>query len=172
MENTEIDRPERAREGPSSLRLADLSMLVVGFALVFSLPGIFHLGDAITISNVPMPGWITWLFVIREATMKVGLILAPVILARCARYRCLPRAVNWLVILIALPLLYDLIQRSDWIRRFARWYLVDLKPSLGYPAPSLLYVRFPRRGIAFGEVIVYGYEGFPDDFTPGEEGLI
>ena len=147
-------------------------MLVVGFALAFSLPRLYHLADRISIGSLPMPGWVVCLFVIREAAMKGGLALAPVIVARRARYGGLPRPSDWLAILIVLPLLHEVIQRSDWMKRFARWYLVDVRPSLGYPVPSLLHASHPGAAILFGDVGYFGYEGFPIDFTPGEEGRL
>lgn len=172
MEDPDTNPRASGRNEPTSFSLADLSMLVIGFALAFSLPQLHHLADRITIYDLPMPGWVVCLLAFREAAMKGGLILAPVIVARRAQYGGLPRSADWLAILVVLPLLHELIQRSDWIKRFARWYLVDLRSSLGYPAPPLMHERYPSRGIMFGKVIRFGYEGFPIDFTPGEEGRI
>lgn len=169
MVDTDTNRPPRDQHETTSLTLADLSMLVVGFALAFSLPRLYHLADRITIGNSPMPGGVVYLFVIREAAMKGGLVLAPVILARRARFGGLPRPADWMAILIVLPLLDEVIQRSDWMKRFARWYLVDFQPSLGYPVPSLLHESHPGAGIFFGDVGYFGYEGFPIGFTPGDE---
>jgi hypothetical protein len=154
---------------PTPLTLADLSMLVVGFAVVFSLPQLHYPSDRVTIDNISMPGWIAWLIVIQEVALKGGLVLAPVIVARCARYGELPRPADWSAILLGLRSLDEVIQRGEWMKRFARWYLFDFRPALGYPVPSLPHERYPSRGLKFRGVIMYGYDGFPSDFTPGDE---
>jgi hypothetical protein len=119
-----------------------------------------------------MPGWFACLYALREAAMKGGLVLVPVIVARRAVYGGLPRSADWLAILLGLPLLHEIIQRSGWIKQLARWYLVDLRQSLGYPVRYLVLERFPGQGVQVGDAIYSGYEGFPIDFTPGEEGRL
>src|SRR5438270_182516 len=108
---------QEAREPsePISITLAELSALVLGSALAFSLPQMHLLTDRITIGNIPMPVWVAWLFVIGEVAMRVGLAFTPVILARRARYGGLPRPAEWLSILAALALLHEVVQRSGWI---------------------------------------------------------
>jgi hypothetical protein len=121
------------RREPIAMTLADLSALVLGSALALFVPQMHFPADQITIYNAPMPGWVGWLFVIREVAMKVGLALVPVILARRARYGGLPRLADWLAILVAVALLAETLKRSGWIKRFARWYLVDFQQRLGCP---------------------------------------
>lgn len=58
------------------------------------------------------------------------------------------------------------------MKRFARWYLVDLRYALGIPVPPLLHGEYPNTGFAFGDVRYWDYEGFPIGFSPGEEGRI
>ncbi len=169
MDDTSAIREARPRREPISITLADLSTLVAGFAFAFSLPRLHHLADRVSIGNVPMPGWVVCLFAIREIAMKGGLILAPVIVARRARYGELPRAADWLAILVGLPLLHEVVRQCQWMNRLARWYLVDFRSSLGYPVSFLPDERFPSRGVSVGNRICYGYEGFPADFTPGDE---
>src|SRR4051812_13856610 len=110
----------RERSEPISITLADLSALVFGSALAFSLPRMHLLTDQITIGNIPMPVWVAWLFVIGEVASRVGLAFIPVILARQARYGGLPRPAEWLSILVALALLHEAVQRSGWIKALAR----------------------------------------------------
>lgn len=172
INETGDNRTVGVRREPARPTLADLLMLVAGFALSFSLPRTFHLTDRFTVGNVSMPGWIAYLFVTEEAAMRGGVILLPVILARRFRYGGLPGPADWLALVAGLPLLHQLIQRADWIKGFARWYLVDVRPALGYPAPPLLHEAHPNRGIAFGDAWYYGYDGFPVGFTPGDENRI
>lgn len=155
-----------------TLTLADLSMLVVGFALAFCLPRIWRMDGPMTIGNVIAPGWVNALFIVQEAAMKGGLILAPVIVARRVRYGGLPGPGEWLGMLMGLPLLGSHLHMAGWMKGFARWYLVDFWTGLGYPVPPLLHARFPGRGFAFGDHYYYGYEGFPVGFRPGQEGVI
>jgi hypothetical protein len=152
------------------MTLADLSALILGSALAVYLPQMHFPHDRITIYNFPMPEWVAWLFVIQEVLMKVGLALIPVILVRRARYGGLPTATDWLPILVALPLLHEVIRRLDWMRRLARWYLVDFQQSLGNTVAFPPGRHFPRRGgITIGDVTYVGYDGFPAGFRPGDE---
>ena len=169
MENTGTIRQGTDQREPGSLRLADLSMLVVGFAIVFCLPWLYYPTERISIGNAPMPGWVVCLLVVRETAQKAGLILTPVVLARRVRYGGFPRPAEWLAILVGLPMLYEVIQRAGWVKRFARWYLVDFRSASGGAIPPLLHEPYPNTGIGFGNVRYYGYEGFPVGFTPGEE---
>jgi hypothetical protein len=161
MEDTCAIRGSRERREPTSITLADLSSLVVGAALAFSLPQLHHPTDRISIGNIPMPGWVACLFVIGEVAMKAGLALTPVIVARRVRYGGLPGPADWLAILVGLALLHEVVRRFEWMKRFARWYLVDFWSSLGYPVSFALDERFPGRGAMVGEQIYYGYDGFP-----------
>jgi hypothetical protein len=157
------------RREPISITLADLLALVVGAALAVSLPQLHWPSDRITISNVSMPSWVAWLFVIAEAAMKVGLALVPVILARRARYGGLPKPADWLTILVALILLHEVVQRWEWQNRLARWCLVDLRIRLGY-LPHAAYDQ--SIGGMQGDRPMYVYAGAPVDFTPGDEYLL
>jgi hypothetical protein len=152
------------RSEPISITLADLSALVFGSALAISLPRMHLLTDRITIGNIPMPGWVAWLFVIGEAAMRVGLAFIPVILARRARYGGLPRPAEWLSILVALALLQEVIQRSGWIEALARWYIVDLRSSLGYAVSFPVHETVPGGRITVAD----GYDGLPAGFTAGD----
>ena len=156
----------RERREPVSVTLADLSMLVLGSALVTSLPQMHRPADRIAIANIPMPGWIAWLFVLAEVAMRVGLALAPVIVTRRARYGGLPRPADWLSILVGLQLLYDEIRGSGWMRGLARWYLVDVRCSLGYAVSFRPDDTLPG---AVRLIVADGYDGFPIGFTPGDE---
>jgi hypothetical protein len=157
---------QEAREPsePISITLAELSALVLGSALAFSLPQMHLLTDQITIGNIPMPEWVAWLFVIGEVAMKVGLAFTPVILARRARYGGLPRPAEWLSILVALALLHEVVQRSGWIKALARWYIVDLRSRLGYAVPFPVHETFPGGRITVAD----GYDGLPAGFTAGD----
>jgi hypothetical protein len=169
MDDTCAIRGSRERREPTSITLADLSSLVVGAALTFTLPQLHHPTDQVSIGNLPMPGWVACLFVIGEVAMKAGLALTPVIVARRVRYRGLPRPVDWLAILVGLALLHEVVRRLEWMKRFARWYLVDFRSSLGYPVYFSPHERFPGRGAMVGDLIYYGYDGFPAGFTLGDE---
>jgi len=109
INETGDNRTVGVRREPARPTLADLLMLVAGFALSFSLPRLYHLTDRIAVGNVPMPGWVAYLFVAQEAAMRGGLVLSPVILARRFRYGGLPRPADWLALLAGLPLLDALI---------------------------------------------------------------
>jgi hypothetical protein len=154
----------KERREPVSVTLADLSMLVLGAALATYVPLMHRPADRINVANIPMPGWIAWLFVLAEFAMRVGLTLTPVIVARRARYGGLPRPADWLSIVVGLQLLRDEMQWSGWMRRLARWYLADLGFSLGYAVPFRPGKTFPGDGR-----LIVGYDGFPADFTPGDE---
>jgi hypothetical protein len=163
-----IRRPREWRE-PTSITLADLSSLVVGAALVFRLPQLHHPTDRIRIGNFPMPGWVACLFVIGEVGMKAGLAVTPVIMARRVRYGGLPRPADWLAILFGLALLHEVVRVFEWMKRFARWYLVDFRSSLGYPVSFSPHEEFLGRVFMVGDRIYSGYDGFPAGFTPGDE---
>ncbi len=55
------------------------------------------------------------------------------------------------------------------MKRFARWYLVDFRSSLGYPVSFSPHGRFRSRADLVGDQIYSGYDGFPAGFTPGDE---
>ena len=150
------------------MTLADLSALVLGCALAVWLPQMHFPHDQITIYNIPMPEWVAWLFVITEVLMKVGLALIPVILARRVRYGGLPTAADWLPILVALPMLDEVVRRLEWSKRLARWYQIDFQQSLGNPV-TFLPGRHGRGGITIGSVTSVGYNGFPASFRPGDQ---
>jgi hypothetical protein len=169
MDDTNAVRGKTERREPVSVTLADLSALVVGSALAFSLPQLHYPTDRITIDKIPMPVWVTYLFVIAEVAMKCGLALAPVIVARRARYGGLPRPADWLSILVGTALLHEVIQRFEWMKRFAKWYVVDFRPSLGFPASFLPQERLPGSVTAVGGSTGSAYDGFPADFIPGDE---
>lgn len=155
----------KERREPVSVTLADLSMLVLGAASAMSLPLLHRPADLIAIGGTAMPGWIAWLFVIAEFAMRVGLAIAPVIVARRARYGGLPTPAEWLSILVGLQLLHDEISVAGWMRRLARWYLIDLRSNLGYAVAFRPNETFPGGG----RLLVPGYDGFPTDFNPGDE---
>jgi hypothetical protein len=158
------------RPEPRSMMLADLLALILGSAFAVYLPQIHFPRDRITIGNFPMPEWIAWHFVITEVLMKVGLALVPVILARRARYGGLPTAADWLPIVVALPLLDEIVRRLEWSKRLARWYLVDFQQSLGNTVAFPGGRHFPGRGgISVGNVTSVGYDGFPLGFRPGDQ---
>jgi hypothetical protein len=170
MDDSSAVLKARDRCEPSSITLADLTTLVVGFALVFSLPQLHHVADRIAIGNVAMPGWVPWLFVVREVAMKAGLVLTPVIVARRARFGGLPRPAEWFAILVGLPLLHEIAQRYEWIKRYARWYLVTMPSWLGYAEPELVGDDgVAGNGPVVGDAIAVGYDRFPARFTPGDE---
>ncbi len=172
MDDTCAIRGPTERREPTSVTLADLSSLVIGVALALSLPQLHHPTDQISIYGTgwvnPMPGWVACLFVIGEVAMKAGLALTPVIVARRVRYGGLPRPADWLAILVGLALLREVVREFEWMKRFAKWYLVDFWSSLGYPV-VLSPQEFPGRGLMVGDAIYYGYDGFPAGFTPGDE---
>jgi hypothetical protein len=172
MENKGASRKAGVGRETRSLTLADLLLLVVGFALVFSLPWLTYPGQGITVGRVRMPGWTVWLYILQEAAAKVGVILAPAILARRIRYGGLPRPGDWLGLVVAWPVLSNLIVRSGWTRRFARWFLVDLRSAFGYAAPFFRPGNYSGRGFQYDGAVYSEYEGFPSDFTPGDEDRI
>jgi hypothetical protein len=170
------DRPaipgSRGRCEPRRLTLADLLMLIVGFALAFSLPQLHHLDDALMMIGavrIQMPGWSAHLLVLREVAMKCGMIVVPVIVARRARYGGLPHPADWLAILVALPWVHEAVERSGGIKRFARWYLVDLRSWLGFSVDVSRRGTSSGGGILVADLIDPGYDGFPTGFTPGSE---
>ena len=154
---------------PISITLADLMMLVFGSAVAISLPQMHFPADRIAIDNIPMPGWVPWLFVIGEVAMKVGLALIPVILGRRARYGGLPRPADWLAILVGLSLLHEIVRRYGCIKRFARWYLVDFRSWLGYSISFPAHERLSGGRNTTGDHLRSAYEGFPVGFTAGDE---
>lgn len=157
------------RREPAWFTLADLSVAVLGCALVLCLPRLHHLADRIAIDNVNMPRWVAWLYVVREFAMKGALIVGLVVVARRARYGALPKPADWLALLVGLPVLHEIIGRLQWSKRFARWYLVDFRPSLGLNV--YFDDRFDGRRSEQGDIVWAGspYKGFPADFTPGDE---
>jgi len=159
----------RERREPIPITLADLAALVLGSALAISLPQMHLTTDRIAIGGAPMPGWIAWLFVIGEVAMKVSMALIPVILARRARYGCLPRPADWLSILVGLTLLHEVVRRSEWMKGLARWYFGDFRCMLGYPVSFSIQEMWPGNRIMGGDAIPVGYGGFPVDFAPGDE---
>ena len=76
----------------------------------------------------------------------------PVVLAGLSGYGGFPRPAEWLAILVGLPMLYEVIQRTGWVKRFARWYLVDFRSASGGAIPPLLHEPYPNTGIGFGDV--------------------
>ncbi len=174
--DSNVDSPHtiqnaRKRPEPRSMTLADLSALVLGCALAVWLPQMHFPHDQITIYNILMPKWVAWLFVITEVLMKVGVALIPVILARRVRYGGLPTAADWLSIVVALPILDEVVRRLEWSKRLARWYVVDFQRSLGnsvaFP-PGRRHIN-GRGGITIGDVTYVGYDGFPAGFRPGDQ---
>src|SRR4051794_9975675 len=106
--------PHPPRE-PRWLTLADLLMLIAGFALAFSLPRLHHLDDAliwIGAQSIPLPGWPGQFLIVGEVAMKCGLIVVPAILARRIRYGGLPHPADWLAVLVALPWAHEAVDRS------------------------------------------------------------
>jgi hypothetical protein len=122
----------RQRREPVCLTVADLATLVNGSAFAISLPVIHFPSDRIAISNIPMPGWVPWLFAIGEVAMKLCLALTPVIVARRARYGGLASPAEWLAIAGGLTFLLEFISRAGWLQRIARWYFVDVRSMLGH----------------------------------------
>ncbi len=147
---------------PRGFTLIDLSMLVVGFAIVFAMP---LLPDDWNSTEFWLPSVFTWLVYAYIAIQKSGLILIPVILARRARYGGWPQPAEWLALLVGLPNLHELIDGAGWAKGFARWYLVVLRPRLGDPVPRLMHQEWPNDNRWFPG----GYWGFPVDFTAGDE---
>jgi len=73
--------------------------------------------------------------------------------------------------LIVIALLHEHIQRSEWdetIREVVPCSTSGQASDIPSPFCSRRH-RVRNRGIAFGDVWYYGYDGISIDFTPGEE---
>lgn len=167
MDHLAAIRGASERREPQGLNMVDLSMLVVGFALAFSLPQLHHLDDGsmwIGATKIPMPGGSAEFLVLQEWAMKGGLVVVPVILARRSRDGGLPRPADWLAIFVALPWAREALVRFRGVQKFARWWLVDFRSWLGYSVEVQ-----PYETIRVGDQSFAGPEGLPVGFTPMDE---
>ncbi len=163
-----IRRPSERRE-PSAITIADLLLLVGGAAFACSLPQQYHVGHPYAIANIPIAGSAVVVFWTGEAATKAGLALMPVIVARRFRYGGIPRPGDGLAILASVAFAHEFFHLTIWIDSFARWYLLYVRSSFGYP-PSFSAVRETSRNVGIsGNQIMGDYFGVPDGFAPGYE---
>jgi hypothetical protein len=153
------------RREPIWLTLADLCALVLGCALALFLPQMHFPTDRVAVAGFPMPNWVVWLFVIAKFAMRAGLALTPVIVARRARYGGVPRPADWLAVAVGLTLLLEFAHRTQWMKRLALWYLVEVRSSLGWTVS--FQPRVPGAIVQHDQPL--DYDDFPADFTPGDE---
>ncbi len=138
------------------MTLAELSTLVVGCALAFSLPRLYPPSLTISFNNVPAPRWIVDLYFASEFVMKIDLAMVPVILARCARYGGLCRPAECLVLLCSLSLSNRHLEVIHRMRQFSHRVVLFRSNSVIFVPGSGLWrwklgaqLAFPAAVITF-----------------------
>lgn len=117
MEEVAMTANARAQRDPAKWTLADLSILVLGSALAFSLPWLHDPSAQITLVSGPAERRFMWAETAVEVLQKTALALVPLALWRRARRGGVLSASEFLLVVCVAPLLASQVEQWEWVRK-------------------------------------------------------